>query len=260
VGLSSPLSHHFFTVAVRYGEPRMSDRGPVDHIARFLEGLPYVTAAEVGCGTGRYTLELMGRLGRKLFVHFIDSSEGMREQLRLDPELSGISGFDVLQAQAENLPLPDQSLHCMLALNANPHFDLTRFFPEAVRTLRLGGLLFIYTRFRNQNERSIWNQHFPGFATMEKRLYDEQQLTRRIELGRVLYVRDITHFTFQREATLDSLIQAMRGRHYSTFCPCDPDDLEGAIDGLEANLKARFGGCEVFQWVDENVMITVERA
>ncbi|OFW61872.1 MAG: hypothetical protein A2133_02670 [Actinobacteria bacterium RBG_16_64_13] len=204
--------------------------------------------------------ELMRRLGRKLFVYFIDCSDSMLEQLRLDPSLSGISGFNVLQARAERLPLADRSLDCILVFNAIHHFDLARFLREASRTLRSGGLLFIYTRFRDQNERSMWGQYFPGFAEKETRLYDEEQMTWSIGSAQGLTVRDLTHFSFRRAATLDCLVQRARGKHYSTFSLYQAYELERAIVGFEANLKEKFGASEIIEWVDENVMMTVIRA
>jgi SAM-dependent methyltransferase len=182
----------------------------------------------------------------------------MLEQLRLDPNLSGISGFNVLQARAEKLPLPDRSLDCMLAFNAIHHFDLARFLREAGSTLRPGGLLFIYTRFRDQNERSIWGQYFPGFTEKETRLYDEEQMTWSIGCAQGLAVRDLIHFSFRRAATLECLVKRARGKHYSTFCLYQADELERAIEGFEANLKEKFGASEIIEWVDENAMITVE--
>ena len=255
----SPLSHHFSTVAVRYNELRVTDPEPVDLMVRSLAGLSVLTAADVGCGTGRYMVELMRRLGEKMFVHFIDCSKDMLEQLRVDLNSLGIPGFDILHSQAERLPLPDGSLDCMLTFNAIHHFDLTRFFREAGRTLRPGGLLFIYTRFRDQNERGIWGQYFPDFGEKEKRLYDEERMTRIIGSVEGLVVRDVTHFSFQRAATLECLIHRVRNKHYSTFCFYEPDELERATEGFEANLKENPEAFETLEWVDENVMITVER-
>lgn len=228
-------------------------------MARSLAGLSAVTAADVGCGTGRYMLELRRHLGEKLFAYFIDSSKGMLQQLRVDLDSLDIPGFDILHSRAESLPLPDGSLDCMLTFNAIHHFDLIRFFREAGRTLRPGGLLFIYTRFRNQNERGIWGQYFPDFAEKEKRLYDEEHMTRTIGSAEGLVVRDLTHFSFQREATLDYLTHRARNKHYSTFCFYEPDELERAIEGFEANLKEALGAFDALEWVDENVMITVEK-
>ncbi|MCJ7798143.1 MAG: class I SAM-dependent methyltransferase [Thermoleophilia bacterium] len=253
------ISQHFSTVAARYNDLRTTDPEPVDLMARSLAGLSVVTAADVGCGTGRYMIELMRRLGEKPFVYFIDCSKGMLEQLRVDLDMLDISGFDILHSRAESLPLPDGSLGCMFTFNAIHHFDLIRFFREAGRTLRPGGLLFIYTRFRDQNERGIWGQYFPDFAEKEKRLYDEEHVNRTIGSAEGLVVRDLTHFSFRRAASLHYLIYQARSSHYSTFCFYEPDELERAIEGFEANLKETLGALDALEWVDENVMITVER-
>jgi len=255
----SPFSKHFSRVAASYNELRVTDPEPVDLMARSLTGLPPVTAADVGCGTGRYAIELMRRLGDTAFVYFIDRSRHMLEQLRADLALLDVPRFEILHSQAERLPLPEDSLDCMLTFNAVHHFDLTSFFREAGRTLRPGGLLFIYTRFRDQNERGIWGRHFPDFAEKEKRLYDEDHLMRTIGRADGLTVRDLTRFSFQRSATLDCLIHRVRNKHYSTFCFYEPDELERAIGGFEANLKKRFGALDTLEWVDENVMITAEK-
>ena len=257
--IRSPSSHHFSRVAASYNELRLTDPEPVDLMVRALAGLSAVTAADVGCGTGRYTIELMRRLGDNAFVYFIDCSARMLGQLRADLDVFDLAGFEILHSKAEKLPLPEDSLDCLLTFNAVHHFDLTRFFREAGRTLRPGGLLFIYTRFRDQNQRGIWGQHFPDFAEKEKRLYDEDHLMRTIGCADGLIVRDLTCFSFQRSATLESLIHRVRNRHYSTFCFYEPDELERAIGGFEVNLKKRFGGLDTLEWVDENVMITAEK-
>lgn len=119
--------------------------------------------------------------------------------------------------------------------------------------------MFIYTRFRDQNERGIWGQQFPDFAEKEKRLYDEDHLMRTIGRADGLIVRDLTCFSFQRSATLDCLMHRVRNKHYSTFCFYEPDELERAIGGFEANLKKKFGALDTLEWVDENVMITAEK-
>ena len=255
----SYIGRHFATIATRYNELRTTDPEPVDLMICSLGGMPAVTAAEVGCGTGRYMIELMSRLGEKIFAYFADCSQPMLDRLRTDLELRGMSGFDILHCQAERLPLPDQSLDCMLAFNAIHHFDPTRFFSQARRTLRPGGLLFIYTRFRDQNARGIWGRHFPGFADKEKRLYEEEQLTKHIGFTPDLVLRDLTHFSFQRMATPAHCIERARNKHYSTFCFYEPDELDHAIRIFEVNLRKAFGTSETLEWVDENVIITVER-
>jgi ubiquinone/menaquinone biosynthesis C-methylase UbiE len=225
-----------------------------------LSGLRVACAADVGCGTGRYMVHLMRQLGGHLHVYFIDSSGAMLAELRTHLQALGVSGFDILHAKAEDMPLPDESLDCMLAFNAVHHFDLAGFLQEASRTLRPSGLLFIYTRFRDQNERGIWGRHFPGFAQKETRLYDARQVTEAIECADGLLVRELTRLSFRRAASRDTLLERAKNKHYSTFSLYEPGELERAIDGFEINLKNTYGSCEVVEWRDENVMITVARA
>lgn len=229
-------------------------------MVRSLAGLPTVTAADVGCGTGRYMIELMHRLPERTFVYFIDRSKHMLEQLGADLSSCRLPRFEILRCRAENLTLPDAALDCMLAFNAIHHFELARFFREAGRTLRPGGLLFIYTRFRDQNERGIWGRFFPGFAEKERRLYDEELMIRTIQGTEHLAVRDLIHFSFKREATCEGLVERVKNKHYSTFCFYEPDELQAATQGFQAKLKEQFGTSEIVEWVDENVMITVQRA
>ncbi|MBU2604181.1 MAG: class I SAM-dependent methyltransferase [Actinobacteria bacterium] len=254
-----PIPHHFSAVAAGYNDLRTLDPEPVDLLVRSLVGLSVASMADVGCGTGRYMVELLRRLGHKPFVHFVDCNQDMLAQLRLDLDPLDLPGFDILHSPAERLPLPDGSLDCMLTFNAIHHFDLLGFFREAARTLRPGGLLFVYTRFPDQNERGIWGQYFPSFTAKEKRLYHEEHLIGAIGSARNLVVRELTHFSFGRAATLDHLVHRARNKHYSTFCFYEPDELERAIEGFEANLKETFGAFVTLEWEDENVMITVER-
>ena len=255
----SAIPRHFSAIAPRYNELRITDPEPVDLMCSRLSDRLDVTAADVGCGTGRYMIELMSRLGDKIFVHFVDCSEPMLRRLRADLELRGITRFDAVLARAERLPLPDQELDCMLVFNAIHHFDPARFLAEAQRTIRPRGLLFVYTRFRDQNSRGIWGRFFPGFLDKEQRLYDERQLTDVIASTQNLTVRELTHLSFRRVATPAHCVERVRGRHYSTFCFYEPDELEEAITGFEAAVGERFGAHGVLEWVDENVLVTVER-
>lgn len=228
-------------------------------MAASLGCLPAVTAADVGCGTGRYTVELMSRLGDRIFTYFVDCSPPMLAQLHRELERRGLSRFDVLVGRAERLPLSDHSLDCVLAFNALHHFDVAGFLREARRTLRRRGLLFIYTRFRDQNRRGIWGQYFPGFHAKERRLPDRARLAALTDSVSGLVLRDVTDFCFKRAATPAQLVERARSRHYSTFCFYSPHEFERAIDRFEADLHRAFGVSGIVEWVDENAMLLVER-
>ncbi len=253
------LTGHFSTIASKYNRLRITDAAPVELIARYLQDLNSVTAADVGCGTGRYMIELGERLRKRLFAYFVDSCEEMLECVRLDPNLSKIKDFRVVRARAEQLPFADDSLDCVLTFNAVHHFSVGKFFCEAARVLRPAGLLFVYTRLREQNEQSLWGRYFPLFAQKETRLLSEQELRDALAGAHILRTRKFIHFRFCRDATLDCLRQRIRSRHYSTFCSYEPDELECAIVDFEANLRRQFGSCELVRWVDENTMVVAEK-
>lgn len=253
------IPRHFSTIAARYNELRATDSQVVDLMAAALSRHPAITAADVGCGTGRYMVELMSGLGDKIFTYFIDCSPPMLAQLRRDLERRGLSRFDVLVAPAERLPLHDRSLDCMLAFNALHHFDAAGFLQEARRTLRRRGLLFIYTRFRDQNRRGIWGRHFPDFQKKERRLHDRARLTALIGSMSGLVLRDATDFCFKRVATPAQLVEQARNKHYSTFCFYSPHELEEAVRRFEADLHQNFGASGTVEWLDENAMLVVER-
>ena len=60
-------------------------------------------------------------------------------------------------------------------------------------------------------------------------------------------MRDLTHFSFRRAATLDSLVDRARNKHYSTFRFYEPDELERAIEGFETNLKENLEASEILE-------------
>ncbi len=253
------LHRHFSTLAPRYNDLRTTDPEPVDLIARCLDNLETVTAADVGCGTGRYAAELMDRLGDRLFVYCIDQNQAMLRQLCLSGASPGAARFRALQSRAEKLPLPNQSLDCLLTFNAVHHFNLHSFLQEAERTLRPGGHLFIYTRFQSHNERGIWGRHFPGFAEKERRLYRQEDLHQAISSRQHLAAGDVTLFRFRRAASVEYLLERVKNNHYSTFCFYEPEEKDRAAKEFEVSLRSKYGHANTIEWVDENVMFTARR-
>ncbi|MCH8191935.1 MAG: methyltransferase domain-containing protein, partial [Chloroflexi bacterium] len=59
------------------------------------------------------------------------------------------------------LPIRAETLDCVLTFNAIHDFPLPGFLQESHRVLKDGGYLFIYTRSRSQNQRTVWGRHFP---------------------------------------------------------------------------------------------------
>lgn len=113
-----------------------------DKIVAFLrEGYsePLLQAVDVGCGSGISTQNLLPHFSKVLGL---DLSEAMVEQARSSTSSPGLQ-FEV--GGAEVLPLPDSSVHLVMAGRAIHYFRQETFFQEVDRVLCPGGVLAYYS-------------------------------------------------------------------------------------------------------------------
>ncbi len=115
-------------------------QNPLAGVARELRVLAAQSGArdvlEVGCGTGRWVLELFPLVQR---IVGLDYSFGMLEQAQAQNEALLLTNGD-----ANHLPFPSESFDLVLSLNALQHYtDQRAFITEARRLLRPGGALAI---------------------------------------------------------------------------------------------------------------------
>ncbi len=253
------IQHHFSRVAPRYRQLRTTDSAPVLYIVQYLQHLPKIVAADFGCGTGRYPLKLFQYLGNRLFLYCIDNNREMLAQLQGYLKRHHIRNLKVLNHHAEDTSLQDNSLDCVFTFNAIHHFRSEKFFAQASRILKNNGLLFIYTRFRSQNARTIWGRYFPEFSRKETRLYEMPEIKRVLSGFPELAITDIKYFRFPRVASLDWLLNQARHHHYSTFSLYREEEFRTALKQFEKNLMTHFRDVNRIHWVDENVMLVVRK-
>ena len=92
--------------------------------------------ADVGCGDGRYSLELLKCLGDKCYLHCIDSNENMLKNLKDYFTEKNAMNFCVRRGNANKLPLENDSMDCIVTFNAIHHFDIQRFLEEVFGSLK----------------------------------------------------------------------------------------------------------------------------
>jgi SAM-dependent methyltransferase len=239
---------HFERVAAVYESLRTTDEAPVRAIGQLLPGRP-VTGLDIGCGTGRYARLLRGLLPDGSRLAAADVSAAMLAQLRAASHGHAL-GVVPLLAAAEQLPVRTASLDLVTAFNCVHHFDLARFLAAAARVLQPGGQLFIYTRTPQQNARTIWGRHFPGFTEHEQRLHNEAAIRDAVRRTDGLTMIATQTFRHPRTSTAERLGAQARGRHYSTFSFYTPQELRAAI----ATFLARLPSPEI-SWVDEHLLV-----
>ena len=112
-------SDHFRKIAPLYQNLRITDEEPITYIVHQLKSLTAIKAADIGCGTGRYTQLLFRHLRDKLtFIYGIDYSAKMLGQFKRRFAEDSIRVAGTIKASAMCLPLSDESLNCIFTFNA----------------------------------------------------------------------------------------------------------------------------------------------
>jgi ubiquinone/menaquinone biosynthesis C-methylase UbiE len=243
---ASRMKDHFNRIASSYRELRKTDREPVEYLARLIaDEQDDLCFLDLGCGTGRYTEVLLDHLHNPLNLYCVDISKGMLRYCRekLCHHHNARSCF-FIQGTAAALPIDNGFINIVITFNAIHHFDIPRFFNEAARVLKKGGLLSIYTRSRAQNENTIWGRYFPGFARKESRLLSIEEFLRIISAQKNLMLEDTRIYNFKRLISIDRLMRLVSRHHYSTFEFYTTEELREATVIFKKRLEDKFADLE----------------
>ncbi|MFQ5599266.1 MAG: methyltransferase domain-containing protein [Candidatus Krumholzibacteriia bacterium] len=254
------IVRHFSRIASRYNSLRITDLEVVEFIADKLRTRLPARVADVGCGSGRYDIELLRRLGQGLDLICVDRCHAMLRMLHRQLRRRQLDGCRTVRAAAHGLPFMDGDLDGVLTLNAIHHLAARSFLRECERALRPGGLLMIYTRWRSQNARNIWGRFFPSFSEKEVRLFEREEFEGLIAETPGLGLEAVRDFRYGRQGSLDDLLERARNHHYSTFTLYTSDEFETAIRQFEENVLRCFSDPERVTWQDENTLLVVRRA
>ncbi len=238
------MHDHFSTIASKYQSVRTLDTEPILHIKHRLDEKTDINMADIGCGDGRYSLEFLKRFDNSFYIHCVDYNENMLKSLETN-------------CDANRLPLDNKSIDCIVTFNAIHHFDVPKFLSESLRSLKDNGRIFIYTRLKNQNARSVWGKHFPLFIEMENRLYELNELESHIK-NADLSIHSTKTFEYSRTSSLDRLVNQAENNHYSTFALYDKESFDHSLDKFKQNIKNNFDDLEQIQWTDENILIEIK--
>ncbi|KER07120.1 Demethylmenaquinone methyltransferase protein [Marine Group I thaumarchaeote SCGC AAA799-E16] len=253
---SQNMHDHFSTIASKYQSVRTLDTKPIIHIKNRLKEKPKINMADIGCGDGRYSLEFLRCFDDSFYIHCVDYNENMLKSLEGNLAEQNITNFCTRQGDANRLPLNNNSVDCIVTFNAIHHFDVPKFLSESLRSLNDNGHLFIYTRLRNQNSRSIWGEHFPLFAEMEDRLYELDELESHIK-NADMKIRSSRVFGYSRTSSLDRLVHQAQNNHYSTFALYDEETFDESLEIFQQNIKNNFDDLEQIRWIDENILFEI---
>ncbi|MFQ5782667.1 MAG: class I SAM-dependent methyltransferase [Nitrosopumilus sp.] len=252
------VHNHFSAVASKYRNIRTLDTEPILHIKNQINGKPKINMADIGCGDGRYSIEFLKQFEDKCYLYCVDYNENMLKSLESYLVEQNTTNFCVRQGDANRLPLENDSMDCIVTFNAIHHFDVPKFLSESLRSLNDDGHLFIYTRLRNQNFRSIWGEHFPLFAEMEDRLYEIDELKQHVQEADMT-IHSAKVFEYPRTSSLDRLVHQSQNNHYSTFALYDKETFDESLEIFQQNIKDNFDDLEQITWHDENILFEIRK-
>jgi SAM-dependent methyltransferase len=115
-----------------------------------LRGTGRLRVLDIGAGTGKLT---GGLLAQDVDVVAVEPDPAMLAELT-----SRFPGVDAKAGNAEEIPLPDSSVHAAFAGQALHWFDLDRALPEIRRVLRPGG--FLVALWNGYDDNVPWVREF----------------------------------------------------------------------------------------------------
>lgn len=187
---------------------------------------------DVGTGTGLFSTALT-RLGYNIIG--IDINAQMLSFAASKVKKNGCH-FEGVLSSAEHLPFPDNSFNIVISTNAIHHFKLQQHFQEISQILKPGGYYIIFSRFQEQNIRSIWGKYFPQFAEKEIRLYNPEDFEQLEKYFPEFKLESIEELTFEIPFSPARLINKARQKKYSTFAFYTEQEFQQALKKFETNI------------------------
>jgi ubiquinone/menaquinone biosynthesis C-methylase UbiE len=132
------------TLAEKLDRPERLTWLPPTEVLRALDLRAGETIADIGAGTGYFTLPLAVSVGNRGKVYAVDSQQGMLEILRKKIDATAWENVEIVHAEADVTYLSSAS--CDLALFANvwhEFADRTAVLREAMRILKKSGRIAI---------------------------------------------------------------------------------------------------------------------
>ncbi len=104
---------------------------------------------------------------------------------------------------------------------------------ECARVLRKGGNYIVFSRFREQNDRSLWGKNFPQFAVKEDRLYYKQEFMDIAEKIDKFDLYNINEYSFEKKSTKDEILKEAINKKYSTFDLYSDEEFHDSLNSFK---------------------------
>ncbi len=234
------MKDYFVSISTKYDDLRGKEILPplCERLRRLTKKGSKVL--DVACGTGLFLIPIATEFDLRLFGS--DLSSGMLETAHKKARNDNLR-VSFLMADVHNLPFPDEYFDVLISTNAIHHFDLTRSLKECARVLRKGGSYIVFSRFREQNDRSFWGKNFPKFADKEDRLYNKEEFEGAAERVEGFNLESINEYSFERKSTKDEFLKEAINKKYSTFDLYSDEEFKDSLNSFKNWLNGKKDIC-----------------
>lgn len=189
--------------------------------------------ADIGCGTGRYSLGI-SKLGAGVIG--LDASSGMLA--KACAKKKGIWAH----ADASALPVTDETFDTAVLMLVLQHVDDEPLaLAEAFRILKSGGRLVIVTVSNGRIRRHIM-RHFPGMVSTDlDRFIPVPELKRHLAEVGFTGIRSHRALTKGPDSNVDDVIRQFRRRYISTLVLLPKDEFERGLAVFEKKVRTLYG-------------------
>ena len=205
------------------------------------------TILDLGCGTGRFSFELIKRYGCSIFA--VDPSETMlREGQRLQ-----IPEIDImwLKGVAEDIPIDDNSVDLVWMSQSFHHIDdLNEAFKEICRVLKKSGFLAVRNGMRDHIDEIIWYEYFPEAIEMDRNRILSQKETIDFIVNFDFSLCSAIRFYQYFAESYHEYAEKIRGRGLSSLIEISDETFNSGVQRLDEWVKNRPEKEPVYEPVD----------
>ena len=97
------------------------------------------------------------------------------------------------------------------------------------------------------------------FNEKEDRLYELNELREICGTFSNIKIVATELFKFQREDSLENLLEQARNFHYSTFYLYSDVEFEQCLEGFKSNIHRNYPKVNELKWSDENIMLVIQK-
>ncbi|MBW4687916.1 MAG: class I SAM-dependent methyltransferase [Komarekiella atlantica HA4396-MV6] len=225
------------SIGQKYSKTRIPDSRIVNKLIDLLSLPKGSIIADIGAGTGGYSLALANQ---GFIVNAVEPSVVMQKQAVEHPQVKWFTGY------AENLPLPDKSVDGVVSILAIHHFShLEKAFQEMHRVIKDGAIVLL--TFDIRFAQKIWlYDYFPflwedalRFLPLNKQInLIHSKTKRRVEVIPLLLPHDLSDlFAAAAWRRPELYLQPEVRAGISSFALANQDSVEQGLQLLAADLN-----------------------